>query len=146
MCRRKLPFRPRKLLLLGGIVFVCLLLGLSGSFIYSYPVRAASPAISNAARTPAGYVIASDHVDVQFEVTAGSSGRCCTRPITGLHRPLFRPAKSEPMAGMISCRQLCRPKQPIHGCNMPSMRPMEVVLPGGRTAIPTTTTTTTCMW
>ncbi len=75
MHRHRLPFSLKKLLLLGGVVFVCLLAGLSGSLIYSHPVRAAGPAISNATRTPAGYVIASDHVDIQFEVTAGSSGQ-----------------------------------------------------------------------
>jgi glycosidase len=75
MHRRSLPFRSRKLLLLGGIVFLCFLTALSGSFVYSHPVQAAGPAISKATRTPTGYVIASDHVNIQFEVTAGSSGQ-----------------------------------------------------------------------
>lgn len=75
MHRRIHPFSLRKLLLLGGIFLTCLLTVQASSLIYSQSAHAAGPIISNATRSPAGYVIAADHVNIKFEVTAGSSGQ-----------------------------------------------------------------------
>jgi hypothetical protein len=66
------PFRH---FLPGVIALACLLTGLSGGFTYSHVAHAAGPAISKATRSPAGYVVASDQVSIQFEATAGSSGQ-----------------------------------------------------------------------
>ncbi len=75
MRRHSLPMRMREKILMWSIVLICLLSVLTGCGAYSQPVPVAGLSISNYSRTPAGYVVPSDSVTIQFDVTAGSSGQ-----------------------------------------------------------------------
>jgi glycosidase len=67
------PFRRH--ILFACLAFVSMLILLLTSIIYVPRALAAAPTVSNFSQTPPGYIAPTDTVNVQFDVTSGSSGQ-----------------------------------------------------------------------